>query len=176
MNLRKWLAMKGFFGGSNGGTGGGGNCVLVSDMTNILPNTANHTGNYDNVKLRFPNATVVSEGAFEGMDSTTYIDLPKVTSIGDGAFWWCTALDTIILRNTETVCEFIVTAIVNTKILTADGMPTGEGFIYVPTKFYETYVANLVAQVMMLGHDEATATYLVTAVLRKIEDYPEICG
>jgi hypothetical protein len=80
------------------------------------------------------------------------------------------------LSNTETVCTFIITAIVNTKILTAEGMPTGEGFIYVPTVFYETYVANLVAQVMMFGHDEATATYLVTAVLRKIEDYPEITG
>lgn len=78
--------------------------------------------------------------------------------------------------NTETVCEFIATAVLGTKIMTAEGMPTGEGFIYVPTKFYETYVANLVAQVMQLGHDEATATYLVTAVLRKIEDYPDICG
>ena len=55
-------------------------------------------------------------------------------------------------------------------------MPTGEGFIYVPSALFEDYVANFAMQIVYgFGLDEATAQYMARAVLRKIEDYPEIC-
>lgn len=262
MNLRKWLAMKGFFGTApGGGTGGGGMVVCnletpsksntVADilqglmisypnatsvgriafsectaLTSVdLPNVtsidiaafrectaltsinlpkatsiggsvfANCTAltsiNIPNVtsigewafdyctaltSIDLPNVTSVDGSAFRGCTALTSINLPKATSIGDNAFGDCTSLSALILSNTEAVCEFIVTAVGGTKVMTAEGVLTGEGFIYVPTKFYETYVANMVAQITQMGLDEATATYIVTAVLRKIEDYPEICG
>jgi hypothetical protein len=75
------------------------------------------------------------------------------------------------------MCQIDLTAIMGTKIATAEGVPTGEGFIYVPTALYEDYVANFVTQITVgLGQDEATAAYIARTVLRKIEDYPEICG
>lgn len=123
-----------------------------------------------------PLVTSVDAIAFYGCTALTLLDLPLATSIGDSAIQDSTSFDTLILRNTETVCNLMVSALFGTKILTAEGMPTGEGFVYVPTALYDSYVTSLVEQVMLGGHDEATATYLVTAVLRKIEDYPEICG
>ena len=75
-----------------------------------------------------------------------------------------------------------ISAIVGTNIISAEGMPTGEGFIYVPSELYERYVADFVPKIVALATevgipmDEATATYIITAILRKIEDYPEICG
>ena len=56
------------------------------------------------------------------------------------------------------------------------GTPLGEGFIYVPTALYDSYIEHLVSVIPALGVDTATATYIATAITRKIEDYPEICG
>ena len=75
------------------------------------------------------------------------------------------------------MCNMVITAALGTKIATAEGVPTGEGFIYVPAALFEDYVANFVMQIVYgLGQDEATAQYIARAILRKIEDYPEICG
>jgi hypothetical protein len=112
------------------------------------------------------------------------VDLPNATSIGEEAFSDCINLSSLILRNTESVCELNITAVVGTKIATAEGTLTGEGFIYVPTKFYEDYVALIAQQAAMLlvsqgmgeAEAQATAEYIARAILRKIEDYPEICG
>ena len=131
-----------------------------------------------------PAATSIGEYAFASGTALTSVDLPVATSIGDSAFWLCTALDTLILRNTETVCELIATAVMGTKIVTAEGMPTGEGFIYVHAKFYDDYVTLIAYQAAMLlvsqgmgeAEAQATADYIARAILRKIEDYPEICG
>lgn len=155
------------------------NCSALTSID--LPNvTIVCAGAFENctalTSIDLPNATIVSASVFENCTALTSIDLPKAATIDAVVFEGCTALDTLILRTTETVCNLDVSAVIDTKILTEEGMPTGEGFIYVPTAFYEQYVSNLAAQVMTMGYDEATATYLVTAVLRKIEDYPEICG
>jgi hypothetical protein len=98
------------------------------------------------------------------------------TSIDSSAFSNCTSLETLILRNPDEVCQIIVTAVLDTKIATEEGVPTGEGFIYVPSALYEGYVQLLAYQAEQLTGDAATAEYIARAVLRKIEDYPEICG
>ena len=128
--------------------------------------------------------TSIGESAFEGCTSLTTVDLISADSIGDSAFYGCTNLSTLILRNTDAVCQLIVTAVLGTKIVTMEGAPTGEGFIYVPSALYEGYVTLIAQQTAMLlmsqgmGEAEAqvTADYIARAVLRKIEDYPEICG
>jgi hypothetical protein len=129
----------------------------------------------ENISL--PIATSIGEYAFYECQLVTGIDLPKATSIGGSAFWGCTSLDTLILGNTETVCNLDLTAIMGTKIATTNGEPTGEGFIYVPEAFYEQYMTNLTEQAYMLlvysGYSEEEAEYLapyiISAILRTIE-------
>ena len=59
-------------------------------------------------------------------------------------------------------------------------MPTGTGFVYVPSALYDSYITQFVPQTIALGEmagmtlDEATATYMVQSILRKIEDYPDV--
>jgi hypothetical protein len=123
-----------------------------------------------------PVATSIGACAFQGCTALTSVDLPAATSIGDLAFDGCTNLSAVILRNAETVCQIIATAALGTKIATAEGAPTGEGFVYVPTTLYEGYVELLAYQAAQLVGDAATAEYIARALLRKIEDYPDICG
>lgn len=127
--------------------------------------------------VNLPVAASIGNAAFYGCTALTSVDLPAAESVDQGAFYGCTSLDTVILRKSDAICQFIISAFVNTKITTAEGMPTGEGFIYVHSALYENYVSLIVTQATAgFGLDEATATYIATAILRKIEDYPEICG
>jgi hypothetical protein len=128
------------------------------------------------IAIDTPKVEAIEYSAFANCDSLTLVDLPKVYFIGDSAFSGCTSLHTIILRNTEAVCQIMVTAVLGTKIATADGVPTGEGFVYVPSALYEGYVEWVATQTEQMVGDAATAEYMARAVLRKIEDYPEICG
>lgn len=133
--------------------------------------------------IDLPKAMYIHKSAFHACSSLTSIDLPKAIYIYENAFYDCTSLDTLILSNTETVCELDLTAILGTKIATENGEPTGEGFIYVPSKFYDEYHTNFCEQTYAFlvgsGYSEEEAEYMapyiVTAILRKIEDYPEIC-
>ena len=140
---------------------------------------------YELSQVYAPKVESVAYGAFRYCKFWfAKIDLPSVTSIGAYAFGDCEVFDTLILSNTETVCQLDASAVMGTKIATEEGMPTGEGFIYVPTKFYEDYVTLIAQQgamfLMSQGMSEAeaaaTADYIARAILRKIEDYPEICG
>lgn len=127
-------------------------------------------------QVYLPVCESICDGAFGSCESLTKLDLPCVTSIGAMAFADCIELSAMIIRTTETVCSIDLTAVVGTKIATAEYAPTGEGFIYVPDSLFEDYVAQSVLQSVALGLDDATADYIARAVLRKIEDYPEICG
>lgn len=130
--------------------------------------------NLTSVKL--PAATSIGNSAFDSCFCITSVDLPVATSIGVYAFGSCESLATLILRKSDAICNLSVTAILGTKIATAEGMPTGEGFVYVPSALFEDYVANLTEQATPLTGDAATAEYIARLILRKIEDYPEICG
>jgi hypothetical protein len=121
--------------------------------------------------VNLPVAMSIEYGAFRDCTSLTSVDLPAVTSIGEGVFVGCANLKALILRTTETMCEIILTSVLDTKIATAEGMPTGEGFIYVPAALFDSYVEFFTAQIITLGLDEATAAYVANACLRKIEDY-----
>ena len=162
------------------GDGAFGNCSSLTAIdlpvaTSIVERAFSNCTSLTAVNL--PVATSIGGSAFGNCSSLTAIDLPVATSIGVDAFYSCTNLITIILRKSDAICNMNLTAILDTKIATVEGVPTGEGFIYVPTALFEDYVANFVVQITTgFGFDEATADYIARAVLRKIEDYPEICG
>ena len=127
--------------------------------------------------INLPKVWFIGELAFSGCGALRSVNFPSATIIRADAFYRCTSLDTLILSNTETVCNLNLTAVLDTKIAGADGMPTGEGFIYVPEVFYEQYMANLAEQAYMLlvysGYSEAEAEYmapyLISMILRTIE-------
>ena len=127
--------------------------------------------------VSLPNATSIGHGAFDSCEALTTVSLPNATSIGDSAFFSSNGiLDTLILRS-ATMCDMVISAIVGTKIIDETGMPTGEGFIYVPTALYEAYIADWIPKIIEFATangvpmDEPTATYIATAILRKLEDY-----
>ena len=131
-----------------------------------------------------PVAKSIGRLAFSNCTPLTSVDLPVAESIGEACFHGCTNLNTLIIRNENAACELNFTAIINTGILTEEGAPTGTGFLYVPAKFYEDYLAMatmqaaylLMSQGMGEAEAQATAAYIASVVIRKIEDYPEICG
>ena len=160
------------------GTSAFANCKNLTSI-NLPSATSIGTSAFDNcinlTSIDLPSATSISDRAFANCINLTSIDLPSATSIEDRAFEGCNNLHTLILRN-ETMCEIIIMAVLGTKIANEEGVPTGEGFIYVPSVLYEDYVAFFNMQIVQLGTDEATAEYISRTVLRKIEDYPKICG
>jgi hypothetical protein len=160
----------------NSGFSGCTNLISVYLPSVITIDDAVFNGCTALTSIDLPVAQTIGYNAFGHCTALTSIDLPQATTIDDAAFYCCTALDTIILRNPETVCAMNVLAMINTKILTEEGMPIGEGFVYVPAALYEDYVANFTEQVTVLIGDAATAEYMSRSILRKIEDYPEICG
>jgi hypothetical protein len=146
-----------------------------------LPTTVTIIGDYAFLDCNalttanFPNCESIGIDAFYNCDALTTADFPNCTSIGIDAFW-NSGLTTLILRS-PTMCDVHITACMGTPIITVEGMPTGEGFIYVPTALYESYVADLAVKALAIAQsagtpmDEATATYMATVLLRKLEDY-----
>lgn len=109
------------------------------------------------VEVNMPNVTSIGAMTFQRCKSLTKVDIGGLATVDDWAFSNCENLTTLILRTTDGVVVVSETAI--------DGSPI-EG-IYVPTSMYEAYRS---VYEPVLG-EEAFA-YAV----RKIEDYPEICG
>jgi hypothetical protein len=118
----------------------------------------------------FPTVTTILPSAFFGCISLTTIKLPKVTSIGDSAFRDCINLSAVIIGTTSKVCEIEFTSLLGTKIMTEEGLPTGEGFIYIPARMFDSYRAAYEPVFDQIG-----ASGLFDILFRKIEDYPEIC-
>jgi hypothetical protein len=149
-------------------TGGGGSGFVVCDDWQAFSN--NTIDDIEELKISYPNATVVEDNAFSGCEKLVAIDLPKVTSIGSLAFYGCTSLETLILRTTETVCVIDLTAFDNSGFL-QNLQGTNNGYIYVPAVMYEYY---------RVGYEQPLASVLgegaFDRIVRKIEDYPEICN
>lgn len=120
----------------------------------------------ETVKYLTKNLEIVNERAFFGCASITKVDLPKATEVLTGAFYNCSSLTAVILRNTETVCVVDLTAFSNTPLMSL------QGFLYVPTSMYEAY-----REMYEFALEYAFGVPGVFDMLfRKIEDYPEICG
>ena len=118
---------------------------------------------------------------FDGEVFRGCTSLEKADIFGGGVFKGstfaqCPKLSTVIIRSTEATGTFSAMEIIDTNIVTADGVPTGEGFVYVSTNQYEYHIERNKQLLISAGYDAATAEYAAKAVFRKIEDYPEICG
>ena len=107
--------------------------------------------------VSFPNVTAIGDYAFNAAHNLAKADLPKVTSIGQHGFSAANALETLILRDTETVCTLGADGLYYTKI------HSGQGYIYVPAARVDSY------------KETACWKYEVDQI-RAIEDYPEITG
>lgn len=150
--------------------------VNLPKATNIESEAFSQCNSLSTITL--PSAITIGDWAFYESASLKRVDLPSATSVGMNAFCY-TPLSELILRS-KTLCDVRISAIVSTGIITIEGMPTGTGFVYVPTSLYESYVADFVPKMIELAEmggmtlDEATATYIATAILRKIEDHPDV--
>lgn len=82
----------------------------------------------------------------------------KVDGIGYNTFYNCTALETLIIRNPNTVIPLS-----STGAFTSTPIASGTGYIYVPSALVGSYKAA-----------SNWSTY--ADQFRAIEDYPEICG
>ena len=120
----------------------------------------------------FPAATEVGFNVFEDCTSLTSVDFPAVTNIYENAFYHCTRLETLILRTTKTVCVIDMTAFDESGFLAdSDLNYANRGHIYVPSVMYEYYRAGYEQPLESVLGDGA-----FDRIVRKIEDYPEICG
>lgn len=116
----------------------------------------------------------IGREAFYGCTALEKIEMLDCSYIATYAFYGCTSLNTLIIRSVG-VPNISIDSIFNTGILDKSGNPAG-GFLYVKSSAYEDVIANLVEQATVTGIDGTLAEQLCRMVIRKIEDYPEICG
>lgn len=192
MNLHRWIALKGFFGGSASGGGGGDteekstiDAIIDRSITEI-ESDAEVVGPYafancsKLVSARFPNAVRIESNAIQ-CSKLTSLFIPKVKYIASYAISSCSELNTIDLPSVESLAS---SALSNNKKLSAlilrntnkmatlsrssalSGTPieSGTGYIYVPRVF--------------LNADDATSDYrqatnwsVYASQFRALEDY-----
>lgn len=152
-----------------------------------------------------PEATEIGENAFEGCDALTHVTFPKVAALGRQAFANCLGLQEVTIKGMITsieagpfgsckalrrvdiclavsfgnmmfnACESLETVIIRQ---TGDGGAFVPGFgsnamykvpetccFYIPAASYDYFVAKT-----------AWKRYADAGRLRKIEEYPDICG
>lgn len=80
-------------------------------------------------------ATIIKRSMFQGCNKLEYADFSNVTMIGAQAFANCSALKTLILRN-SVVPTLAAQAFINS------GLELGTGYLYVPQSIIEEYKAN----------------------------------
>lgn len=130
------------------------------------------------ITVNLPNVTSLGAYAFYQCSNLKTVTLPKLTSISTQTWYMCqkleyadcgqlgnipaqtfassTALKTLILRKTNSICTLS-----NDNALSGSGIGKGTGYVYVPSALIETY---------------KTAWSTFANQFRAIEDYPEICG
>lgn len=132
------------------------------------------------VTVNLPNVTSLGAYAFYQCSNLETVTLPKLTSISTQTWYMCqkleyvdcgqlgnitaqtfassTALKTLILRKTNSICTLS-----NANAVSGSGIGKGTGYVYVPSALLETYKT-------------ATNWSAFANQFRAIEDYPEICG
>jgi hypothetical protein len=103
-----------------------------------------------------PNIQVLAQGTFNYCKKLKLVDIGEYCyRVENMTFFNCSALDTLILRRTASVCNVPQGALVGTPI------EAGTGYIYVPKALLSAY--------------EADSNYIEEGYkFRAIEDYPDI--
>lgn len=150
------------------------NSVVTSLKSRALQGSTNL------VTVDLPNVTTIGTYAFYACSGLVSVVLPKLTSVPSQAFYTCsklrfadlgltssiaaqafnanTALETMILRRTGSICTLS-----NANAISNTGIAQGKGYFYVPAALIESYKAG-------------TYWSSYSARFRAIEDYPDICG
>ena len=105
-----------------------------------------------------PNVTSVKEGACYYCKNLETINFPKLNNMGVSAFLNCSKLVTVILRKVDGICT-----LGSTDIFKNTPIESGTGYVYVPAALVDSYKA-------------ATNWTVYADQIRAIEDYPGICG
>ena len=108
--------------------------------------------------LDCPNVTSMKEGACYYCKNLETINFPKLKNMGVSAFLNCTKLVTVILREVDGICT-----LGSTDIFKNTPIESGTGYVYVPAALVDSYKA-------------ATNWTVYADQIRAIEDYPGICG
>ena len=102
-------------------------------------------------------ATRVGKSAFRRCLLLANVDMPNITYIDENAFNECSALNTLILRRTDSVVT-----LANANALANTPIAGGTGYIYVPSALVDAYKADTVWSVY-------------ASQIRAIEDWPYVC-
>lgn len=79
--------------------------------------------------------TTIGNNAFQYCSALTTVDFPAATSIGDYAFYNCSNLTTLILRSGT------MATLSSTNAFTGTPIASGTGYIYVPASMVDSYKA-----------------------------------
>lgn len=148
-------------------TSAGNSCLqntkIESITTEDLPSLNSWGGNncFSRIStlkyFRHTLAVTMASRAFENSSALEKVDTHTV-GLAYHALSGCSSLNTLILRRTDAICEFVNTnALANTRI------KNGTGFVYVPRALLEEY------------RQATNWSSLLPEQFRAIEDYPEIC-
>lgn len=110
------------------------------------------------VTVKVPKLTTISTQTWYMCPKLEYADCGQLGNVSAQTFASCTALKTLILRKTSSICTLS-----NANGVSGSGIGKGTGYVYVPASLLETYKA-------------ATNWSTVASQFRAIEDYPDICG
>ena len=84
--------------------------------------------------VNLPSLKAVSNSGFRDSKGIKSVDLAVATKIDALAFYYCNNLETLILRNSNTVCT-----LANTSVFTGTKIAGGTGYIYVPDTLLAQY-------------------------------------
>ena len=84
--------------------------------------------------VNLPSLKTVSNSGFRDSKGIKSVDLAVATKIDALAFYYCNNLETLILRNPDTVCT-----LANTSVFTGTKIAGGTGYIYVPDTLLAQY-------------------------------------
>lgn len=138
-----------------------GSCRNLSEINFPVAETIGVTSFYrcGLYSVELPKVKTIGERAFYQNTSLRQADFSNVESIGDQAFAGCTLFYVLILRNTQTVCNLEGSSV----FTDTDIGDKSRGYVYVPRFMVSAYQAH-------------SAWSSLSDRIRAIEDYPEIVG
>ena len=114
-------------------------CRIENFSMPKLENAENYSLAYNSfTAVTLPNLINAKNGAFWYCSELETADFEKLVSIYSQAFYQCSKLENLILRSTTMVSLSSINALSNTKIA------SGEGFIYVPESLITTYQSDVI--------------------------------
>ena len=176
-------------------------CAMLKNVNLPKLTTIEHSVFKDCMSLEnihLPNIITIAYNAFENCDSLTNVDAPNMINIGRYAFFHCDALTTVDLPNvlvieehafdnchmlkalilrSETICNMQINAIKDTSIVSNEFTVKSNGFIYVPTGLYESYISDFIPKIIAFEKkngktmNNSDALNFARAILRKLEEY-----